>query len=201
MVYRGGGIPAQNRANVLLLRTECKLSYTGIASKCNVSKSSVERICRNDRNPSKTFAFPKIGRPRKVGKRSLRTLARSFTKCGDENVNVTVTSLVQNSGLSLRQASRTTFSRRLNEMGYFFLQARKKRTSEWSRQEKTPRICKNNQKRLPVEKSCILARRDCLLLRRRIVCAQVQSSGRCPSPEVEGMAEGKREFTYYSEGV
>ena len=117
---------AQNRAHVLLLRTECRLSYRAIARKCNISKPSVERICTNDRKTSKTFASPKFGSQKKVEERSLRTLALSFTKCWNENLNVNVTSLVQKSGFSLQQTSRRPFSKLLNEMGYFFLQARKK---------------------------------------------------------------------------
>ena len=65
------------------------------------------------------------GRPRKVDQRSVRVLIRNLKNSRKINANVTVNSIVGNSGLSAF-ASRRTFSRVLNEEGYKFRQARKK---------------------------------------------------------------------------
>ena len=67
-----------------------------------------------------------VGRARKVNERSVRTLIRCLKQSRKKNINVTVKALVEESGLTLKMASRLTFSRRLNDEGYRFLQARKK---------------------------------------------------------------------------
>ena len=115
------------KALVLYLRNECSTSYRDIAKKCLISKSSVERIykesLRDQKLPTKRT---KVGRPRKVNERSVRRLIRCLKQSRKKNINVTVKALVEESGLTLKMASRRTFSRRLNEEGYGFLQARKK---------------------------------------------------------------------------
>lgn len=91
-----------------------------------------------------------MGRPRKINQRSTRILVRCLNKCRHENVNVTVSSLVMKSGLSLQLASRRTFSRHLNALGYGYLQARKKglvtekdRQRRQSYAKKPKRLCLN----------------------------------------------------------
>ena len=106
MVY-GRKISAKKKALVLYLRNECSASYRDIAKKCLISKSSAERIYKESLRDQKLLTKrAKVGRPRKVNERSVRTLIRCLKQS--------------------RKASRRTFSRRLNEEGYGFFQARKK---------------------------------------------------------------------------
>jgi transposase len=122
-------ITAKTRALVLYYRKESGFSNREIARKCHISPSSVARIWREDQQPvalrSKQLKGNK-GRPRKVDARSVRKLIRCLKKSRKENLNVTVKTLVRESGLMLQMASRHTLSRRLNEKGYGFYQVCKK---------------------------------------------------------------------------
>lgn len=123
MVYTSN-ISDKKRALAVYLRNESGASYRDIAIKCRISKSSAERICKENLRDVKLGA--KAGRRRKVNERSARTLIRTLKQSRKNNINVTVKSLVEQSGLKLNMASRRTFSRCLNENGYGFFQARKK---------------------------------------------------------------------------
>ena len=68
----------------------------------------------------------KVGRPRKIDIRSTRTLLRCLNSWGENRQNLTVKSLVVESGLEPNLASRRTFSRILNENGFGYYQRRKK---------------------------------------------------------------------------
>ena len=76
---------------------------------------------------------------KKIDARSSRILSRSLKKWRNYSVNFDVKSLMKESGLSFQLASRRTFSRHLNLMGYRFLQARKK--GLLSDNDKKRRLC------------------------------------------------------------
>ena len=124
MVYNGK-ISEKQKALAMYLKMKSGESYREIAQKCNISKSSAERICKNGINSDESIK-PRAGRPTKIDNRSSRILLRSLKKRRNTGVNFDVKSLVRESGLSLQLASRRTFLRHLNLMGYRFLQARKK---------------------------------------------------------------------------
>ena len=125
MVYHGE-ISAEQKALAMYLKTESGKSYREIARKCNISKSSAQRICKSGCKSKAKSKPAKTGRPNKIDARSSRTLVRSLKKCRKHSVNFDVKSLVKESGLSLQMASRSTFSRHLNLLGYRFLQARQR---------------------------------------------------------------------------
>ena len=124
MVYNDK-ISAKQKALAIYLKMESGASYREIAQKCNISKSSAERICKIDIKRGESIK-PRSGRPKKINARSSRILLRSLKKCRKTGVNFDVKSLVRESGLSFQLASRRTFSCHLNSMGYKFLQAREK---------------------------------------------------------------------------
>ena len=120
-------ISEQQKAMALYYRRELHHSYRQIAKKCNMSASSVARICNGERKDKRSVGLKnKRGRPRKLDERSVRKLIRCITNARKTNPNMTVKTLVTESGLSLELADRRTFSRRLNENGYGFFQVRKK---------------------------------------------------------------------------
>ena len=122
-------ITPKKRALAWYLKKYTELSYRRIAEQCGISKSSVHRICtqkvfettRNTMN-----AMKNRGRPRKVSERDTRTLIRNLQNLRKNNVHVTVKGLVEESGLSFKSASRRTFSRCLNRLGYSYYSARRK---------------------------------------------------------------------------
>lgn len=117
-------ISAEKRAFVRYLRTYSEASVRQICRKCKISKSSVARISRESA-PTKSHV-KRTGRPRKINERDGRAVIRALKTLRTRNANVTVKSLVEESGLSFRVASRRTFSRYLNSKGYGYFQARKK---------------------------------------------------------------------------
>ena len=122
-------IAAEKRAFAWYLRTYSKLSYQRIADKCGISKSSAHRICSNEfRNGSLTRipSDQKQGRPRNVSERKMCLLIRTLKSFRQNNVHITVRSLVEESGLSFQVASRKTYSCYLNELGYCYFWARRK---------------------------------------------------------------------------
>lgn len=68
----------------------------------------------------------KRGRPNKVSTRDMRKLIRTLQTFRKNHVQVTVKSLVEESGLTFTQASRRTYSRYLNRAGYAYFSARRK---------------------------------------------------------------------------
>ena len=125
MVYTGN-ISAEQRARVWFLTENTGLSLREIARKCEISKSSVARIC--DRTSNQRSQVEKVtrksGRPRKISERDGRAPIRGLQRLRLRDV--TVKTVVQESGCSFQQAHRRTFSRFLNEKGYGYLIARRK---------------------------------------------------------------------------
>ena len=119
-------ITAKQRAYALYLRRESNASFQVIADKCGISKSSARRICGHQLLYAKKEIQPRKGRPRKVTERHRRILFRTLNRMRAVNVNFTVKQLVKESGFTTQLACERTFSRYLNENGYYFLQARKK---------------------------------------------------------------------------
>ena len=127
MVFKSK-ISPEKRALAILLRKESGLSFPKTAEKCKISTSSAERICKGGfcQSREKQITSKKTGRPRKISPRVARMLQRNLLKMRNEGLAVTVKKLVEYSGLSLQTASVHTYSRYLNDLGFFFLQARKK---------------------------------------------------------------------------
>ena len=122
-------IAAEKRAFAWYLRTYGKSSYRRIADECGISKSSAHRICSNEFQHGSLTRMPsdkKRGRPRNVSQRKMRLLIRTLKSFRRNNIHVTVRSLVEESGLSFQVASRRTYSRYLNELGYYYFSARRK---------------------------------------------------------------------------
>ena len=122
-------IAAEKRAFAWYLRTYSKFSYRRIADECGISKSSAHRICSNEFQHGSLTRMPsdkKRGRPRNVSERKMRLLIRTLKSFRRNNVHVTVRSLVEESGLSFQVASRRTYSRYLNELGYYYFSAQRK---------------------------------------------------------------------------
>ena len=109
MVYNGK-ISAKQKALAVYLKMKSGASYRERVQKCNISKSSAERIWKNGINSEESMK-PRSGRPKKIDARSSRILLRSLKKRRNTGVNFDVKSLVRESGLSLELASRRTFSR------------------------------------------------------------------------------------------
>lgn len=131
MVFKGK-ISPEIRALAVCLREKHGESYPEIAKRCKISVSSAERICKtslslySNSKTVKRHSGKKMGRPRKVSDRCKRLLHRNLVNLRAYNPNVTVKKLLQYSGLSLQTASRRTYARCLNELGFGFRQARKK---------------------------------------------------------------------------
>ena len=68
----------------------------------------------------------KHGRSRNVSERKMRLLIRTLKSFRRNNVLVTVRSLVEESGLSFQVAGKRTYSRYLNELGYYYFSVRRK---------------------------------------------------------------------------
>ena len=120
-------ITAVQKAYAHLSRVENNASYGDIAKKCKISKSSSHRTCNMAINkPENAKKCKKKGRPRKLNSRNVRSLIRMLKALRLREPNVSVESLVIETGLSLDSVSRRTFSHILNQNGYDFLQRRKK---------------------------------------------------------------------------
>ena len=121
-------IPPRTRALALYLHKYGKFSLRTTARECGISKSSVERICATEVESSSNNrgGKQKPGRPNKLSTRDIRKLIRTLKTFRKNNVHVTVKSLVEESGLSFSQASRRTYSRYLNRLGYAYFSARRK---------------------------------------------------------------------------
>ena len=118
---------AETRALVKLLRMEKNYSVREIAKKVKISKSSVFRYLRKEKNfVQKQQKCRKMGRPSKLTDRDRRHLRRSVVQLRKVNPNFTLKDLVSFSGLNTTGASYSTFRREINSLGYQHLQARKK---------------------------------------------------------------------------
>ena len=91
-----------------------------------MSKSSSHRICNMQINEQNTKVCKQKGRPRKLNWRNVRSLIRMLKVLRLCEPNVSVKSLVMETGLSLDTVSRRTVSHILNENAYSFLQRQKK---------------------------------------------------------------------------
>lgn len=101
-------ITAQQRAIALHYRKEFHKSYRKIARKCDMSASTVARICRGEKKKKSSAEVKrKRGGPRKIDERCVRKLIRYIRNSRKTNPNVTVKTLVSESGLSL-QMKRTS---------------------------------------------------------------------------------------------
>ena len=83
----------------------------------------MHQICSNEFPNGSFTRIPsdeKQGRPRNVSERKKRLLIRTLKSFRWNNVHFTVRSLVEESCLSFQVASRRTYSRYLNELGYYY---------------------------------------------------------------------------------
>ena len=85
-------ITEQKKAYVTLLHQEFKFSYRQIATRCKISKSGVERICKvgMEWKPPKR----KSGRPPILTRRDKDRFLRKFKSIREQNLNVTVAAIV-----------------------------------------------------------------------------------------------------------
>ena len=102
-----------------------------IARECKISKSSAHRFLRGVRENSKSTQeklkmSSKPGPKPKINARDKRLLLRTLKRVREKNANITVMSLVQEADLDPLLVHRRTYTKYLNEMGFHFLQARKK---------------------------------------------------------------------------
>lgn len=117
----------EKRALVRLYRNETKLSYRQIAKKCNTSKSAVWRICsKKETEKAKKAGKKKPGRPKKLDERSRRKLLRTLETFRKRNINFCVNDLMKEDNLNQQYVNRRTISRYLNQLGFNYMQARKK---------------------------------------------------------------------------
>ena len=119
---------AEQRAKDCFLKENTKLSLREITRKCEISKTSVGRICNESskgqsqgKNSSK-----KLGRPRKISDRDGHAVFCALERLRGRGANITVKNVVKESGVSMEVAHRQTFSRFLNEKGYGYFVARRK---------------------------------------------------------------------------
>ena len=127
MVYTGN-ISAEQWARVWFLKENTGLSLREIARKCDISKSSVAWIC--DRTSNQHSQVDKVsrksGQRRKISVRDSPALIQGLQRVRLRGWDVTVKTVVKESGCSFQQAHRRTFPRFLNEKGHGYLIARRK---------------------------------------------------------------------------
>ncbi len=116
------------RAYAKLLISDRNKTLREVAKICNISPASVLRIkrdafknCLKKRNHN-----IRVGRPRKLNIRDERRLIRGIHKLRREHGNFSIRDLMKESGISEHVVSVRTVGRYLNNMGYRYLQARKK---------------------------------------------------------------------------
>ena len=127
MVFRRK-IADKTRAYIHLLRMEGGLSLRQISRRCQVSASSVLRICREgimakDKGENNMKKL-KPGRPRIFTDRDRSRFLRKFLAMREENPNVTVLEVGREAGMT--HVSRRTLIRALNEANYYRLTAIRK---------------------------------------------------------------------------
>ena len=127
MVYTGN-IYAEQWARVCFLKENTRLSLREIAWKCDISKSSVTWICDRTSNQRSQVnnVSRKSGQRRKISERDGPALIQGLQRVGLRSWNVTVKTVVKDSGCSFQQAHRRTFSCFQNEKGHGYLIARRK---------------------------------------------------------------------------
>jgi len=127
MVYNGR-LGSDVRSYILYLATETKVPVAEIARKCKVSRPTVYRIKKQFENGAKhgQKVLNKGGRPRKISQRQRRILVRKLHSLRREVGSFSTNRLMDRAGLSVSEMSTRTVRRTLHQMGYHFLQARKK---------------------------------------------------------------------------
>ena len=120
-------LTAEQRALAILLRREMKLSFSQIANKTNMSKTSVQRIIKRGIHArANTKKTKPAGRRQCLSERDQRKLKRAMMQLREKNPNFTVMEVVQQSGISGNIVSYRTFVRYIKRLGYGFFQSRKK---------------------------------------------------------------------------
>lgn len=117
---------AEQRALAVFLRKEKGYSYSQIALKTGMSKSSVRRVLLERKSGTSPEEKRSRGRPQLLSSRDKRMLRRAIAKLRQEDPNFTAMNIVEKSGVGLSVASYRTFVRQINRMGYAFRQSRKK---------------------------------------------------------------------------
>ena len=115
-------ITEKKKAFVTLLRQECNLSYREIATRCKISKSSVERFCKQgmEYQPPKK----RSGRPPALSRRDKDRFLRKFRSMREQDPNVKVGIIKME--CDLHQVSNRTLSRYLNQSGLKYIRPRRK---------------------------------------------------------------------------
>ena len=124
-------VTTHQRALAVLMRREMNYSYRQIASKTQLTKSTVFDIVKNEeqgrkRMNTKIQQKSKGGRPQLLTARDKRKLHNSFKKLRKADPNFTIKEVVQDSGIGLKSASYRTFVRCIKKMGYGFYTSRRK---------------------------------------------------------------------------
>lgn len=120
-------LSAEKRALALLYNDQTNMSCREIAGKCGISKSTVSRICcPKEKIIRPASGIRKVGRPRRLEKRTERLLLRKLKRLRKQNINLCVKDLMKESCFLPNTVSPRTISRYLNQWGYKHLQARKK---------------------------------------------------------------------------
>ena len=117
-------IPDETKATVRALKNTTHLTLEEIALRCNISKTSVQRIARaKDKVPENERRF--CGRKKKLTPEQEALILRSITELRDLEGSFSSRRLMERTGL-IRHVTDRTVRRLLNRNGYFFLQGRKK---------------------------------------------------------------------------
>ena len=127
MVYTGN-ISAAQWARVQFLKENMGLSLREIARKCDISKSPVAWMYdrTNNQRSQVDKVSHKSGQRRKISERDSPALIQGLQRVRIRGWDVTVKTVVKESGCSFQQTHHQTFSRFLNEKGHGYLIARRK---------------------------------------------------------------------------
>ena len=121
-------ITFEQRALAILLRRELKLSFRQIALKANMSNTSAQRIVKQADGGNRKILSKKChpGRRKSLSKRDQRKLKRAIIQLREKSPNFTVMEVVQRSSISTILVTYRTFVQYIKQLGYGFLQSRKK---------------------------------------------------------------------------
>ena len=114
----------ETKAYALDLKEHTSFSMSEIAMKTGISKTSVFRA---GNQKAKGPNGKRCGRPRELNDRDVRLVLRTFKQLRKAKASVTAQEVLVMSGLAGKVCVRT-LSNILHKNGYFYLQARKKRT-------------------------------------------------------------------------
>eukprot|EP00794_Sanderia_malayensis_P001997 gene1997-biopygen1816 len=115
-------ISERKKAYVYLLRQESKLSYREIARRCKISKSSMERICKE----GSEVKVPKkrSGRAEILSRRDKDPFLRKFKTMRESNPNVHVMDVAKE--CEITEVSKKTLCRVFTNSGYQYIRPRRK---------------------------------------------------------------------------